>query len=100
LSVSAYNGEILSDSKKKHMWNSIEGLARLFYASQWAMAILGALTALAIVFSIVVSIRKDRLVDEKTAQDARDHKAVIEAQNHQISTLNDQLGEARDYYRN
>jgi hypothetical protein len=78
------------------MWNSIEGLSRLFYGSQWAMAILGALTALAIVFSIIVSVRKDRLVDEKAVQDARDHEVLIQTQNHQISTLNEQLGEARD----
>jgi hypothetical protein len=81
------------------MWNTVDGLARLFYASQWAMAILGAVTAAAIVFSIVVSVRKDVLVkreQEALAQqertDAEARQKTIDGQNQEISALKDKLG--------
>jgi hypothetical protein len=77
------------------MWNTVEGLSRLFYASQWAMAVLGALTAIAIVFSIVVSVRKDSLVDEEEKRKEAAHQGIVAGQNQEISSLKTQLTTAQ-----
>jgi hypothetical protein len=81
------------------MWNTVEGLSRLFYASQWAMAVLGALTAIAIVFSIVVSVRKDTLVEQDEKRKEASYQETVAGQNGEISTLKTQLATARDDLR-
>lgn len=50
------------------LWNSPEGLTKIFYAAQWATAIFGLFTVFAIVLSIIVSNRKDKL---EKAEEAR-----------------------------
>jgi septal ring factor EnvC (AmiA/AmiB activator) len=77
------------------MWNTAEGLARLFYASQWVIALFGGLTALAIVFSIVVSIRKDRIVAQNEAEIAARTEATINDQSTRISSLTEELNVAK-----
>jgi hypothetical protein len=50
------------------LWNSIDGVNRLFYTTQWAIAGFGILTVLATIASIKVSARKDELtVKQETA---------------------------------
>jgi hypothetical protein len=78
------------------MWNTVDGLTKLFYASQWAMAVFGGLTTLAIIVSIVVSVRKDTVIAQEQLRDAAVHKQVVGQQNEQISVLKDQLGMAQD----
>jgi hypothetical protein len=81
------------------MWNTVEGLSKLFYASQWAMAVLGALTAVAIVFSIIVSVRKDHLVGEEERRLAEEHQRVLDGQNKEIGGLKTDLDEAQQKLR-
>jgi hypothetical protein len=77
------------------MWDTAEGLARLFYGSQWAMALLGALTALAIVFSIVVSVRRDQIVARDEAAKAASTQSTIDGQSSKISSLTGELSTAK-----
>src|SRR5271156_3654215 len=90
----AYNSCSLMRGERRPMWSSVEGLSRLFYGSQWAMAVLGGLTTLAIVFSIVVSVRRDKLVEERQEGAAAATRKTIQGQSDQVSGLKRQLSEA------
>jgi len=58
------------------------------------MAVLGGLTTLAIVFSIVVSVRRDKLVEERQEGAAAATRKTIQGQSDQVSGLKRQLSEA------
>jgi glycine/D-amino acid oxidase-like deaminating enzyme len=82
------------------LWNTPEGLARVFYGTQWAMAIFGILTAAAIVLSIVVSRKRDVLLATAQEQIAIQQKAQEDKANRerdeQIAEANRQAREARE----
>ena len=60
------------------------------------MAVLGGLTTLAIIFSIVVSVRKDTLVGKREADEAAATSRTIQGQSEQVAGLKRQLSEAEE----
>jgi hypothetical protein len=71
------------------LWDTPEGLARFFYGTQWAIAIFGILTAVAIVLSIVISRRRDDFQGQQISEAQQESTRIRDALNQSNQKLSE-----------
>ncbi len=80
----------------RSLWNSPEGLTRVFYWTQWATVVFGVLTALAIALSVIVSRRKDDLLATVQLQTENQRESENAERDRQIAAANEAARRAHE----